>query len=192
MTIKKILVAGLAGTVLAGAANAMEPSYYAGGELSFGKRSYKEAFKTAAANADLKKKSHGLGLFVGAKFHENFGAEAGYTFRGKTKASEAAGNKRTIKGDSMHIDAVGFLPVADKTNVLGTIGLGWTKTKVSEGATAAINTSKSKTGLRLGIGAQYDINETVAGRVMLRQQKVGGDVQKSINSFGAAIVWNFM
>jgi opacity protein-like surface antigen len=212
MNMKKISASIASVSLVSGLALANDVSLYVGAEAGYGKQSYSEDMKKkltgnglfTTVSASAKKKAANLSLILGAKFHENFGAEIGYTFFTKTKALEGKDRvgavdrtyKATVKNNNMFIDAVGFLPVADCVNVLGSLGLGRLQSK------ATYETSipgrdipafkKSKTSLRVGLGAEYNF-EPVAVRAMLRHQRAGKTaVVKSITTVGVGAVVTVM
>ena len=91
-------------------------------------------------------------VFGGYQFTPNFALEAGAASLGSV--SSASGD---MDGHSVFLDAVGILPLNDKWSLLGRVG--W--------AQVNLNTSlgdDSGTGLKVGLGAQYFLTNTVAVR----------------------------
>jgi len=115
---------------------------------------YQQAFMGAHRPFNHAKKSFpGANLYVGTKFHENFGVELGYNWsKNQSKkftlgAGELVGvvnnaNARVADGSTVSgsikqkrsgafFDLVGFLPAGDCFELLGSLGLGWVKTGIA-------------------------------------------------------------
>lgn len=90
----------------------------------------------------------GVNLYVGTKFHENFGVELGYnlsktqTKKFVTTGAHGFGNTQLVSGSQItgsikqkrsgaFFDLVGFLPTGDCFELLASAGLGWVKTGIS-------------------------------------------------------------
>lgn len=201
MNIKKILTAGFAGMILASgfatAAMMDDTKFYVGADIARGNWGYSQETKDMfnAANGSLKKGNNSFNLAFGAKFHENFGAEVGYTMFGKTKSSIPGIGDIKMKANNLYFDVIGYAPVADKINLLGSLGFGRMQVKSTELDGLGEDYKKSKTGLRAGIGAQYSFDECLAARLMVRTQKTGSNnnhLTKSLNTIGAGVTYTFM
>lgn len=168
----------------AGSANASffnETKFNVGGELAV---LNKPSYRTSVNGRDLsaypfkKKTKLGANVFVGARFNEYFGAELGLGFVQKRTVINNAVNGNgviaTNKTNNVYVDALGFMPVASKVSLVGAVGVGFLKdsARVSfNGVDQGKGSSKRKMGFRVGAGAQYDFNENVAARAMVRYQK---------------------
>jgi OOP family OmpA-OmpF porin len=97
------------------------------------------------------------GGLVGYQINQNFGVEAQYTGAGKFSTATMSG-----KSDILTIDAVGSMPVSDSFSIYGKIGMGSSKTKVSD-ATATYQNA-SRTALTYGLGVQYAATPNVGIR----------------------------
>ena len=96
-------------------------------------------------NKVLPKDFPGATIYVGTKFHENFGIELGYDWSARKKKDYTVvsgsgffgGPRTTFSGSTKvrrtggHIDLVGFLPVAECFDLLGSIGFGWVQAKIN-------------------------------------------------------------
>ena len=122
-------------------------------------------------------------LSLGAKFHSNFSAEAFYMQTGKAKESWAESwavyaGKTSVKYKAFGVDLIGSSPVyQDKLEFLGSLGAGYYKINAKmnmnvNGISSSESDSSNKWGLRMGVGAQYNITDHVAARVMLRNSRV--------------------
>ena len=101
----------------------------------------------------------------------------------------------------MYADVLGYLPVCEDIDLIGSLGMGRLSTKVkgksvqSDPAGVVLATTNpslksSKTGLRLGLGAQYKVTPNVGARFMVRHQK-GNQFVKSVNSAGLGLFYQF-
>jgi hypothetical protein len=162
---------------------------------------YQVWMKGNNAYSRLTPKSYpGASIYVGTRFYENFGLELGYDWSTRKKhswtvpagATAAAGNitgTTKIRRNGGHLDLVGFLPVADCFDVFGSIGYGWVQTKISNSASGnsamssaiASISSKGKSVLRLGIGANYMVTDFVGIR-----GKLGWETTSNIRLKGNA------
>lgn len=129
----------------------------------------------------------GASIYVGTKFMENVGVEAGFDWTTNKKKNfvynafgAQIGANTKVRRTGFHFDLIGFLPVADCTELFASIGAGWVKPKITFTPTtwngAAITaaqlarigetgvTSKAKAVLRLGVGASYMITDMIGVR----------------------------
>lgn len=151
----------------------------------------------------------GANFFVGSRWCD-FGAEIGYMFTGKKSKTQHRGTQRiqdnafeqfdnfssdafgflgtgdalktTVKLNGFHLDFAGYMPVCDCWELIGTLGYGWEKAKVTirgthlgANVTAGLPVaeslrihSKYKGMFRLGVGTQYMITDCVGVRGMIR------------------------
>ena len=97
------------------------------------------------------------GGIIGYQVNQNFGIEAQYTGAGKFSTATMSG-----KSDILTIDAVGSMPVSDSFSIYGKIGMGSSKTKVSD--TTATYQNASRTAVTYGLGVQYAATPNVGIR----------------------------
>lgn len=214
---QNLLAAALAGSLLVGgAAHADHPSegWYAGLEGQYNHYGLGSDFKNAATTpsgnlttaADFSKSAAGLGFFGGHKFSQNWAAEFGFNFSGKVKSKDmvvsGAGTTLEVKTHTFYADALGFLPVANDFNLVGSLGLGLAKSKssVADGSIATLTAAqrdsleKSKTSLalRVGAGVEYNFDENISGRAMVRYQHAGSSSPiKNQTQFGLGVAYHF-
>lgn len=155
-----------------------EAKFNVGGELSLiNKSRYHNTNK-------LSKNKPGLSLFGGAKLHKNLGAEVGFGFISRGKgAGDIKSSNRVRK---MYVEALGFMPLSDKTDLIASTGIGYMKSKPHSS-----NTSLSKFGARVGIGAAYKIDETLQVRAMVRYHKGDKNFLKHNTSASIGVVYTF-
>ncbi|HVR51414.1 MAG TPA: outer membrane beta-barrel protein [Pseudorhodoferax sp.] len=98
---------------------------------------------------------HGVGakLYGGYKITPNFAIEGGYVNLARSKDIDG-----TVKGQGVYLDGVGSLPVAPQWSVYGSAGVADVRFRTPEG-------NDSSPALKLGLGVQYDLTQTVALRV---------------------------
>ncbi len=128
-------------------------------------------------------------FYVGTKFHQYFGLELGYDWSLKQKkewALPAGSNffgtvQQSISGTTKvqrsggHLDVVGYLPVAESVELIGSLGFGWIQTKIQttfdvvpgatvEGSSLASVSGKGRGVFRVGVGANYMLTDIVGMR----------------------------
>ena len=200
MNMKKLITVALSGSVLATSAAFadFEPRFYVGADAVYNRFKIDKSINDLTKK--LKKNKFGANFALGGKFHEYFGAEIGYSFVQKVKAEAnaigiAAGlpAKFNVKVNNMYLDLMGFYPVSCEVDLLASVGVGRMKVKFSNGAKNLDNkSSKSKTGLRGRIGAQYKFDENFAARFMVGHQKgVKAMGLKSNTSAGLGVTYTF-
>jgi hypothetical protein len=134
----------------------------------------------------------GATVYVGAKFHENFGVELGYdvsgrqkhnwtlaqgsTFFGTTNTNATYTGTTKVRRSGGHIDLVGYLPVMECVDLTASVGYGWLKTKIDStfslanpaasgsASTIASFKGKNKGVFRLGVGANFMVTDMVGFR----------------------------
>jgi opacity protein-like surface antigen len=151
--------------------------FYLGGELSYNKYSYAKGFKDHLNNNNISVKSEvpGASIIAGARHGENFGTEVGYEFLRQAKSSSSNGS---IKAKNAYLDLLGYIPVDNQVELIGTFGVGRMRLKEED----YVNTNsknQTKTNLRTGVGAQYTIGSNLLTRIMVRYQKVGSKPKDS-------------
>ena len=221
---KNKLISSLLAATLLSASSAfaldLDPKFYVGGEVQANKAKGQKKtindfvkLRDGDTNKDnpltLKQDKLGLGVFIGSRIHENVGIEAGYArmgtakYKGRYDFGGGVGlplsSAIELKSKNIYFDVLGFMPISQSADLIGSIGVGQLKTKVAGGSlidscdimfSEVKGQSSKKTGLRLGLGAQYKLNENVGARFMIRHQK-GNDFLKSVNSAGLGLFYQF-
>ena len=214
MKMKLTSIFMLAGLLSSGAVlgQGVEPSFYTGVEAQY--NHYQGAKQlTTPQNVQLNatnnktlfgKSGAGLGVFAGSRITENLGFELGYTglMGAKFKLDNPAFKTSSLKTKShnLYADVLGFIPMSSEVDVIASVGAGRLSTKftgdiqqVIAGALSAkqnLSMKSRKTGLRLGLGAQYKFNENVGMRFMARHQK-GNQFVKKVSSAGLSLFYQF-
>ena len=173
---KKIIAAACGLLIGSSFAFADDMNFYVGGDFGYNKLGYASDFKDEVTsdpiNGKAKSKVPSFGLLAGAMFHENVGAELGYTFYKKAKITGTGLNDEAIKLSNIHLDLLGYMPVDKNFELVGLVGFGRMRLKESGDANDnAINEKAKKMGFRLGAGVQYNIDNHFAVRGMVKYQK---------------------
>jgi hypothetical protein len=196
----KLATLALSGVMLvSGTAFGMDfdPKFYLGGEAQLNKLKNGQNFQDTNGKSMIRKKSPSLGAFLGTRFNEYLGAELGYTALKTSKQTLVNNNTLTVKMRNPYLDVLGYIPVANDVDVIGSIGVGRLQTKTSmkaaNNATLQLTSmqhsdAKAKAGVRLGVGAQYKFDTNFGGRVMLRHQK-GNKAVKNVDSAGLSLFY---
>ena len=95
----------------------------------------------------------GAKLYGGYRITPNFAVEGGYVNLARSKDIDG-----TVKGQGVYVDGVGSMAVAPQLSVYGSAGVADLRLRTPEG-------NDSSPALKLGLGVQYDLNQTVALRV---------------------------
>jgi opacity protein-like surface antigen len=218
----KLVTIALSGVMLtSGAAlgSDFDPRFYVGAELQGNQfknpvKEIKDVNGGISTRYDNKpfisKKTASGSLFVGSNLNENFGVELGYVRMGKHRKTwkdtytrggvptSSITQKLVTKHHNMYADLLGYLPVSDCVDLIGSLGVGRLNSKIvateannlqNLKATLA-NVKSTKAGIRLGAGAQFKFNENIGARLMLRHQK-GNKLVKSVNSAGLGLFYQF-
>lgn len=206
---KKLLTMVLSGTMLASglvAAEGLEfdPKVYLGAEVSGNSYNGVKTLKINNSNGSYEatrtdnkpffgRSGAGISGFIGARLNQCFGLEAGY---GALTTPKFVGGKTSATNG--YVDALGFMPIADQVELIGSVGVGVLSTKVSGNVPVVnqgnrnqyISQSSSKAGVRLGAGLAYKFDECLGARLMVRYQQ-GNKHIKSITSAGVGLFYQF-
>lgn len=139
----------------------------------------------------LEDRLNGVNIHAGIRPHKNIGFELGY-FR-TSEESKSIANGAAVGGgqtssaafdtdiqlSGFTFDALGYLPVDQKGmfDVIGTAGLVYTKAELTANipGVGSASDDESEIGIRLGGGAQYNINEHFNVRGLARYQTADFD-----------------
>ena len=187
---KTLLLAGVAALVSFNA-NAMEMKPYVGLDYVYSMADIDKVDGEKMFEEDL----NAFAITAGAKLHKNFGLEAFYQ-----QSMEESKNSTEGKGkdeyNAFGIDAIGYLPIdqAGKFELLGSLGIGYYDVdyKLREHATGVrYSDGDDGFGYRIGAGAQYNITENVAARVMARYADIDVDGIDNMVDVTAGIRYSF-
>lgn len=139
------------------AAHAAEPGAYMGASTGVSKFSVD---KNSNGNTDT---VPNWGLYGGYNFSKHLGVEVGYQDLGRAKI-DGHGSGSSAHTRALGIDLVGYVPVAQKLDLYGKLGLAHYAREV-DGAVGS--ETKNGAGLKYGLGAQYAATERLSIRAEL-------------------------
>jgi OOP family OmpA-OmpF porin len=142
---KKLLLALLATTAVAGAAQAQTttPHAYVGVGAATADNKTSDSYKTGAK------------IYGGYEIDQNWGVEAGYTDFGKKDVG--TGN---VKGSGTYVAGKYSVPLGERFSGYGKLGVSYNERKFDNGAGTRVN--NYDTGLYGGVGVEYKLNQNVA------------------------------
>jgi OOP family OmpA-OmpF porin len=100
-------------------------------------------------------------IFVGNQFTKNFALEASYFDLGDFTATNRFGTSASVGARGFGLDAVGTLPLTQKLDALGRVGV--TRTRL-DGSLAGFNDHKNVTEPKAGLGLQYKLTDNLKVR----------------------------
>lgn len=153
-------------------------------------------FKSSNSDTTLviRKNKIGFNIFANARLNQVVGFELGYGIILKVSGTAQGGNTATNKISNTYVDMLGYMPVAVRVNLIGSIGAGLLKSNANVTNVTFVNLealNKAKIGYRVGAGAQFDIDGNWATRFMLRYQKGNSDFLKSNTSLSLGVFYMF-
>ncbi len=191
----------------------IDPKFYVGAELQANK--YKGAKAVTTANNTRINRTDGKPVFgnsgsgatayVGSRFNDYLGVELGATKLSSIKFTASnplqTFSSTKAKSKNFYVDMMGYLPVSEDVDLIGSLGAGRLSSKLSGNLQARnvaggpvmkenFSVKSSKTGMRVGAGAQYKFTDNLSARLMLRHQK-GNKLVKSVNSAGLGLTYQF-
>lgn len=163
---------------------------YVGADYDYIHANYNDGGDQVANNS-----MHGGDIHVGARLHKYFGVEASYVATTDAAKNNVLGTgintKVNVRGATL--DALGYLPLADKLEIIGTAGVSRLRGEMElKGAGGHISSSESETKGRVGGGAQYWLTDNLNIRGLVRYQ--GADFSGSLNNATIASLgfnWQF-
>lgn len=188
---KTLLLAGVAALVSFNA-NAMEMKPYVGLDYVYSMTDIDKVDGEKLFEEDL----NAFAITAGAKMHKNFGLEAFY----QQSREESKDNNDFTKGkdeyNAFGLDAIGYLPIdhEGKFELLGSLGIGYYDVdyKLKDRLSGdRISEGDDGFGYRIGAGAQYNITENVAARVMARYVDLDVDGMDNMVDVTAGIRYSF-
>ncbi len=127
---------------------------------------------------------HSFSFSGGIKFNQYFGIEAFF----QKSLTEAENRYSNMKYVAYGLDFIGYIPLDYRFDLIGTIGIGNTKYSIKEDypdvySYNKVSKSYDAIGYRIGLGGQYNFNDMVSARFMVRYNFIFNDVDyRSIDS----------
>lgn len=194
MNKKGILLAGVA-CLIAGSANAAELNPYVGLDYVYSKAHFKSGTLSGFSNHNLKKNYNSGAINLGIRPDNYFSLEAFFqqsdTQKGHRYEEAVLGGRNHVKSEfyAYGLDAYGYMPIGcDGFNLLGTVGLANYNVKIKSDRGSV---DKQRMGYRAGLGAQYDINDKWAVRVVGRYSYINSKHLDDLKEVTAGIRYTF-
>lgn len=189
MTKKYLLSAFMLTTTLATAVQATELNPYVGAGYTFADAGYGSGFDALAES-----KHHAGFISAGVRPHQNWGVEAFYQLS-KDEDKTFGNMLNTETGfQAAGVDVLGYVPVHDKVDLIGTVGLGYYWFKADYSGVLAGSEKENNLGWRIGAGAQYHMTDNVSVRGMVRYVKLHNDsvdVVDDLTDVSVGVYWHF-
>lgn len=134
-----------------------------------------------------------LAVSAGAKLHKNFGIEMFYQ-KSEEGEKKFANGKTKDEYQAYGLDLLGYLPVAEKLDLIGSLGFGYYDVDINVKAkTPAVSADGDDqgAGYRLGLGAQYNFTENWGARVMARYVDIDIDGIDNMVDLTAGVRYSF-
>ena len=126
-----------------------DPRFYIGGEISanhYQQHKFQDLRALGVRKSLFNKTAFGIGGFIGSRINECLGIEVGYTYlTGKRHRIANLVNVNTgvrfsfntrIKSQNIYADVLGYIPVSDCVDLIGSLGIGRLHNKVTFGITS--------------------------------------------------------
>ena len=194
---KTLLLAGVATALFAMNANAVEFKPYVGMDYVYSDAGMKEDLDEV-----YESKYNSFKFDLGAKLNKNFGLEFFYQQSGEEDKTHPTADvlgadvKISSKFKAYGVDAIGYLPLTDKLEGLGSIGFAKYDFEaeynlIGYGADTA---DEDNLGMRFGLGLQYNITDNVAVNGIARYIKLNDsddDAIEDITEFSVGARYTF-
>jgi opacity protein-like surface antigen len=132
---------------------------------------------------------NGINIYAGQKFNKNFGIEAGFFYNDEESKNTPSGStvgsgtvstadiNTKLKSYGLTLDAIGYMPINDKFELLGSIGAAYTRADytLATSVSTAEKSHDTEMELRLGAGGQIHLTEKIDARAMARYQTADFD-----------------
>ena len=177
-------------TTLVATVHAADLNPYVGAGYSYADAGYKGDFDTLAET-----KHHAGFIAAGVRPHQNWGAEAFYQL--SAHADKSALNhlvKTETSFQAFGLDALGYLPVHDKVDLIGSAGVGYYRFKADYSRFVSGSDTENNFGWRLGIGAQYHVTDNLSLRGMVRYVDIndsGNDAVDDLTDISIGVYYHF-
>lgn len=192
---KKLLSTAALLAALTTSAQAQEFKPYVGFDLQRSLYTYNDNIDLgggAALNGNtvLNDGLNGFNVHVGNRFTKYLGAEFGGFYNREANKSIANGTivgpgptvaggdfSTSVRTYGLTLDGLGYLPLNDKFDLIGTAGVTWTKAeaKIVVPGVGTGSDSTSELGLRGGAGAQVNLTDKISVRGLVRYQTADFD-----------------
>ena len=133
-----------------------------------------------------------LAVAAGLKFNKNFGAEIFYQQSGEESEYFLPRMDITTKFNAYGIDLQGYLPISQEVELMASLGIAQYNYEVEiSGYGISEKEDDDTLGIRLGVGAQYNITNHIALRGMVRYTNLDEDYIKNLIEFSLGLRYMF-
>lgn len=144
----------------------------------------------------------GYKIYGGYQFNRNFALEGGYFDLGKFGFNATTVPAGTLSGSiklrGLNLDLVGSLPITQRLSAFGRLGVNYAEARDSFTGTGAVNVldpnpSKRDTNLKVGLGLQYALTQSLAMRAELERYRINDAVgnKGDIDLVSVGLVYRF-
>jgi hypothetical protein len=148
---------------------------YVGADYDYVHVNYKDNIDGTGLNGDdaANDTLHGFDLHAGVRVHKYLGFEGSYIWTADAKKDNVLGSgintKVNVRGGTL--DAMGYLPIDNKVELIGTVGISRLKANLNLSAFgASASGGEWETKGRIGGGAQYWLSDNINARALVRYQ----------------------
>lgn len=137
---------------------------------------------------------NGGDIHVGARIHKYLGFEGSYLWTADGRKSDVLGSgiNTSVSATGFALDAMGYLPVMDKLELIATAGVSRLTEHAKSSGALVLSSTESETKGRIGAGAQYWLTDNLNARGIVRYQ--GADFSGDLSSAVIATIglnWQF-
>ena len=170
----------------------------------------REGFDAAEVDKYFGDNHNSFSFVVGAKINKNFGLEAFYQSSGEEGYSDydydhgfEEKTETSLSYTAMGIDAIGYIPINQDFEILASLGLAqydfeakykysWIEYDYNYSENEDETKDFDSLGIRVGIGAQYNLTNNLAIRGMARYVKLNDDdIIKSMTELSLGLRYMF-
>lgn len=150
---------------------------YVGADYQYVVVNYDDIPGTAFNYGDIAEDTlHGANIHVGARVHKHLGFELGYLWTDSADKT-LPGGSTSVEFSGFTLDAMGYAPLTDKVELIGTVGVAHLKGEAT-GTVTGVGTAsadETETMPRIGVGAQVWLTENINARGLVRYQAADFD-----------------
>lgn len=134
---------------------------------------------------------------AGVELNERLAVEVGYINTSeKSKDFNIGANNLSsdIKLTGFYADMIGKHPITENVKALASVGITHLKadaTYTNNGTGATVSTDEKKTSYRVGLGAEYKVNDKIDVRGTVRYMDTGIDVVESALQYAVGVNYKF-
>ncbi len=136
---------------------------------------------------------HTAFVSAGIRPTDRFGAELFYQ-HAKNETTQIGTLKTKTGFQAVGIDALGFYPLTQKTELMGALGVGYYQFEADLSGAANLSADEDNLGWRFGVGADYRLTDKWSCRGMLRYVKLNtssNDAVDDITEMSIGVYYHF-